>query len=98
MLRYMLDTNICIYVIKNRPEGLRERFNRLADRFASPPLLLPRSSMVPRNRHGRSKTSRSSSSLLRAWTYSSLANVLQPITARYVQISSVPATLLGFMT
>jgi tRNA(fMet)-specific endonuclease VapC len=33
MLRYMLDTNICIYVIKNRPEGLRERFNRLADQL-----------------------------------------------------------------
>ena len=26
----MLDTNICIYVLKNRPEQLRERFNRLA--------------------------------------------------------------------
>ena len=33
MLRYMLDTNICIYVIKNRPAGLRERFNRLADQL-----------------------------------------------------------------
>ena len=33
MLRYMLDTNICIYVIENRPEGLRERFNRLADQL-----------------------------------------------------------------
>jgi tRNA(fMet)-specific endonuclease VapC len=33
MLRYMLDTNICIYVIKNRPEGLRERFNKFADQL-----------------------------------------------------------------
>ena len=33
MLRYMLDTNICIDVIKNRPAGLRERFNRLADQL-----------------------------------------------------------------
>jgi tRNA(fMet)-specific endonuclease VapC len=31
MLEYMLDTNICIYVIKNRPAGLRERFDQLAD-------------------------------------------------------------------
>lgn len=31
MLQYMLDTNICIYVIKNRPVGLREQFNRLAE-------------------------------------------------------------------
>jgi tRNA(fMet)-specific endonuclease VapC len=33
MLRYMLDTNICIYVIKNRPPGLRERFNSLAEQL-----------------------------------------------------------------
>ena len=30
MLQYMLDTNICIYVLKSCPEQLRERFNRLA--------------------------------------------------------------------
>jgi tRNA(fMet)-specific endonuclease VapC len=33
MLGYMLDTNICIYVIKNRPPALRERFNSLADQL-----------------------------------------------------------------
>ncbi len=27
MLRFMLDTNICIYVIKNRPASCREKFN-----------------------------------------------------------------------
>ena len=32
MLEYMLDTNICIYVIKNRPAALRERFD-LAEVF-----------------------------------------------------------------
>jgi tRNA(fMet)-specific endonuclease VapC len=31
MLQYMLDTDICIYVIKNYPVELRERFNRLTD-------------------------------------------------------------------
>jgi len=31
MLQYMLDTNICIYVLKNHPPKLRERFNRLAE-------------------------------------------------------------------
>jgi predicted nucleic acid-binding protein len=35
MLRYMLDTNICIYVIKNRPARLRQRFNELADQLCS---------------------------------------------------------------
>lgn len=33
MLRYMLDTNICIYAIKNRPAEVRERFNQQADRL-----------------------------------------------------------------
>ena len=28
MLQYMLDTDICIHVIKNYPERLRQRFNR----------------------------------------------------------------------
>lgn len=27
MLRYMLDTNLCIRVLRDRPQGLRERFN-----------------------------------------------------------------------
>src|SRR6266536_3238806 len=34
MLRYMIDTNICIYVIKNRPAQLRDRFNSLADQLS----------------------------------------------------------------
>jgi tRNA(fMet)-specific endonuclease VapC len=33
MLAYMLDTNICIYVMKTYPPRLRERFNRLAERI-----------------------------------------------------------------
>ena len=33
MLRYLLDTNICIYVIKNRPPALRERFNHESARL-----------------------------------------------------------------
>lgn len=33
MLRYMLDTDTCIYVIKNRPARLRDRFNDLADQL-----------------------------------------------------------------
>jgi len=31
MLRYMLDTNLCIRVLRERPPGLRERFNREAE-------------------------------------------------------------------
>lgn len=31
MLRFMLDTNLCITVLRDRPAALRERFNREAD-------------------------------------------------------------------
>ncbi|MEJ5020920.1 tRNA(fMet)-specific endonuclease VapC [Ochrobactrum vermis] len=33
MLRYMLDTNICIFTIKNRPQQVREAFNRFHDQL-----------------------------------------------------------------
>ena len=33
MLTYMLDTNICIYVMKNYPLDLREKFNALAEQL-----------------------------------------------------------------
>ncbi len=31
MLRYMLDTNLCVLVLRDRPQALRERFNLEAD-------------------------------------------------------------------
>ncbi len=31
MLRYMLDTNLCIRVLRDRPTAIRERFNQEAD-------------------------------------------------------------------
>jgi len=34
MLRYLLDTNICIYVIKRRPESLLDHFNENASHLA----------------------------------------------------------------
>ena len=34
MLRYLLDTNICIYVIKRRPRQMLERFNQHAGHMA----------------------------------------------------------------
>ena len=34
MLRYLLDTNICIYVIKTRPPSMLESFNRHAGYMA----------------------------------------------------------------
>jgi len=34
MIKYVLDTNICIYVIKRRPLEVRERFNEAAGHLA----------------------------------------------------------------
>jgi len=31
MLRYLLDTNLCIRVLRDRPQGLRPKFNDVAD-------------------------------------------------------------------
>ena len=33
MLTYMLDTNICIHVMKNYPHNLKEKFNLLAEQL-----------------------------------------------------------------
>jgi tRNA(fMet)-specific endonuclease VapC len=33
MLRYMLDTNICIYVMRSQPDRLRQRFNRYSEQL-----------------------------------------------------------------
>jgi tRNA(fMet)-specific endonuclease VapC len=33
MLAYMLDTNICIYVMKTYPPALKEKFNALAEQL-----------------------------------------------------------------
>jgi tRNA(fMet)-specific endonuclease VapC len=33
MLTYMLDTSICIHVMKNYPQALRENFNSLAEQL-----------------------------------------------------------------
>ena len=33
MLAYMLDTNICIYLMKARPPELREKFNEIAEQL-----------------------------------------------------------------
>ena len=34
MLRYMLDTNICIYTLKNHPTHLRDVFNQHSDQLS----------------------------------------------------------------
>jgi tRNA(fMet)-specific endonuclease VapC len=40
MLRYMLDTNLCIRVLRDRPATVRERFNREADGLCTSSVVL----------------------------------------------------------
>ena len=40
MLRYMLDTNLCIRVLRDRPAGLRERFNGEAQALCTSTIVL----------------------------------------------------------
>lgn len=40
MLRYMLDTNFCIRILRDRPAGLRDRFNREADAMSISTIVL----------------------------------------------------------
>jgi tRNA(fMet)-specific endonuclease VapC len=40
MLRYMLDTNLCIRVLRDRPQTLRARFNDEADGMALSTIVL----------------------------------------------------------
>ena len=40
MLRFLLDTNLCIRVLRDRPPSLRERFNREADGLAISTIVL----------------------------------------------------------
>jgi tRNA(fMet)-specific endonuclease VapC len=40
MLRYMLDTNLCIRVLRDRPQALRARFNAEADGMAISTIVL----------------------------------------------------------
>ncbi|HUO23306.1 MAG TPA: type II toxin-antitoxin system VapC family toxin [Caulobacteraceae bacterium] len=40
MLRYMLDTNLCIRVLRDRPQALRATFNEKADSLAISTIVL----------------------------------------------------------
>ena len=55
MLTYMLDTNICIYVMKNYPLDLREKFNALAEQ--------PCISSITELYHGAEKSARRADNL-----------------------------------
>ena len=83
MLGYMLDTNICIYVIKNRPPALRERFNSLADQLCMSSMTL--GELI----YGAEKSTRSAENLVVVEQFAARLEVLpfaEKATAHYGQI------------
>lgn len=54
MLRYLLDTNLCIHVLRDRPQALRERFNAEASGLAISTIVL--TELL----HGAARSARSS--------------------------------------
>lgn len=40
MLRYMLDTNICIYAMRDQPDRLRQRFSRFSEQLCISTIVL----------------------------------------------------------
>ena len=40
MLRYLLDTNLCIRLLRDRPQGLRARFNAEADTLCTSTIVM----------------------------------------------------------
>lgn len=51
MLRYLLDTNLCIRVLRDRPQSVRDRFNAEADGLCI-------STVVTESYHGAAKSAR----------------------------------------
>lgn len=70
MLQYMLDTSVCIYVIKNYPPNLRERFNRLAEQLCMSSITL--AELV----HGAEKSARRLENLQAVEQFSARLEVL----------------------
>ncbi len=67
MLRYMLDTNLCIRVLRDRPPAARERFNLNADALCISTIVLTEllhgAARSARPEHNRSEVERFASRL-----------------------------------
>ncbi|MDJ0842572.1 MAG: type II toxin-antitoxin system VapC family toxin [Acidobacteriota bacterium] len=70
MLQYMLDTNIVIYVIKRKPPGLLETFNRLGDQMCISSITLAELM------HGAEKSDRPEANMRRVTDFYSRLEVL----------------------
>ena len=63
MPRYMLDTNICIYVMKTYPPAVREKFNALADQLEA-----QRAAFIGKTADPRAEVQAMHFEMMAAWT------------------------------
>ena len=70
MPRYLLDTNLCIRVLRHRPDGLRERFN------ASAPDLSISTIVLTELLHGAAKSARPDHNRIEVRRFASRLEVL----------------------
>jgi len=70
MLRFLLDTNLCIYVLKNRPQELRSRFNQRASQLCISSIVL--SELM----YGAEKSSRPDENMARLESFCARLEVL----------------------
>ena len=87
MLRYLLDTNIVIYVIKQRPLAVRTKFNEQAGRMAISAITL--SELI----HGAEKSARPVANLAVVEDFCSRLEVLAYPAKASAHYGSIRATL-----
>ena len=87
MLRYLLDTNIVIYVIKQRPLAVRTKFNEQAGRMAISAITL--SELM----HGAEKSARPAANLAIVEDFCSRLEVLAYPAKASAHYGSIRATL-----
>ena len=87
MLRYLLDTNLCIRVLRNRPAGLRTRFNAEADALSISTVVL--TELL----HGAAKSARPDDNRREVERFAARLTVLAYDTAAAHHAADIRATL-----
>ena len=87
MLRYLLDTNLCVRVLRDRTPGLREKFNREADALATSTIVL--TELL----HGAAKSSRPDANRREVEHFAARLEVLAYDTAAAHHAADIRATL-----
>jgi tRNA(fMet)-specific endonuclease VapC len=86
-LRWMLDTNVCIHVIRDRPPDLRQRFNEAADQLCISAITL--AELV----HGAEKSARPAQNLAAVGQFAARLEVLPFAEAAAAQYGQLRAEL-----